>query len=220
MQYKLTQREKMLLFGLAIFSFLSVGYMYLISPALNKRLTLQDALLTEQDKKFSMEQSIQQLPQLKEQQEQARQRAIEAGKLFYQPLNTNQATELVTALTDLHGLVATDMSISGLSVKDLSSGELSEITTYGYTWGNQIQAAQQAEGNTSDDQTTPNTTGGDTAQVLSCLVSMTCTGEEAALQDFFTDLADRVPVRLMTFDSSQMGNWSITLELYMLDAIQ
>ena len=49
---------------------------------------------------------------------------------------------------------------------------------------------------------------------------MTCTGEEAALQDFFTDLADRVPVRLMTFDSSQMGNWSITLELYMLDAIQ
>ena len=160
MQYKLTQREKMLLFGLAIFAVLAVGYMYLISPALNKRLTLQDALLTEQDKKFSMEQSIQQLPQLKEQQEQARQRAIEAGKLFYQPLNTNQATELVTALTDLHGLVATDMSISGLSVKDLSSGELSEITTYGYTWGNQIQAAQQAEGNTSDAQTTPNTTGG------------------------------------------------------------
>ncbi|MBU3805619.1 MAG: type II secretion system protein M [Candidatus Fournierella pullistercoris] len=218
MQYQLSQREKYMLFFLAVFAIIMVGYLGLIQPALERRLELTTTLQEELDVKAQMESNIQQLPALEQEREQARVQATSAGAVFYEPLNSNRANELVVSLLDVHLLTPTSMTVSPMTVKDLSSGDVLEISPLGYNWISQIQAAQTASGiqtGTDGEQSSQQAT----AQVLSTTITMTCQGEFSNFLAFFDDVAKRVPARVTLF-SNQEDKYTVALELYMLDPVQ
>lgn len=221
MNYQLTQREKILLFALSIFAILVGGLMLLIQPALDHKLELQEELDVQQTLQMEMQLNIAQLPQLQKDQQTAKETARQTGKAFYEPLSTNMVGDLITSFLDAYSLSATSMSVSEIRVKDLANGQFSAPQENGYTWGNQIKAAQAGEnGSNANSSSGTNNNTSATAQVLYSSIGLTCVGDRTNFEHFISDIASRLPVQFIQLDVSQTGNFQITLELYMLDEVQ
>lgn len=221
MNYQLTQREKILLFALSIFAILVGGLMLLIQPALDHKLELQQKLDEQQTLQMEMQSNIAQLPQLQKDQKTAKETARKTGKAFYEPLSTNMVGDLITSFLDAYSLSATSMSVSDIRVKDLANGQFTTPQENGYTWGNQLKAAQAGEnGSSANSSSNTSNSTSTTAQVLYSAVTLTCVGERTNFEQFISDIASRLPVQFIQLDVSQTGDFQITLELYMLDEVQ
>lgn len=220
MNYQLTQREKILIFILSIFAILVGGLMLLIQPALDHKLELQQELDEQLTLQLEMQSNIAQLPQLQKDQQTAKETTRETGKAFYKPLSTNMVADLISGFLDSYNLSATSMSVSDIRVKDLANGQFSLPQENGYTWGNQIKAAQAGETGSGSGTSSGNNATATTAQVLYSSITLTCVGERSNFEQFISSIADRLPVQFIQVDVSQTGDFQVTLELYMLDEVQ
>lgn len=220
MNYQLTQREKILIFVLSIFAVLVGGLMLLIQPALDHKLELQQELDEQLTLQMEMQSNIAQLPQLQKDQQTAKETTRQTGKAFYEPMSTNMVADLISGFLDSYNLSATAMSVSDIRVKDLANGQFSLPQENGYTWGNQIKAAQAGETGSGSGTSSGDSTTATTAQVLYSSITLTCVGERNNFEQFISNIADRLPVQFIQVDVSQTGDFQVTLELYMLDEVQ
>ena len=220
MNYQLTQREKILIFVLSIFAVLVGGLMLLIQPALDDKLELQQELDEQLTLQMEMQSNIAQLPQLQKDQQTAKETTRQTGKAFYEPMSTNMVADLISGFLDSYNLSATAMSVSDIRVKDLANGQFSLPQENGYTWGNQIKAAQAGETGSGSGTSSGDSTTATTAQVLYSSITLTCVGERSNFEQFISNIADRLPVQFIQVDVSQTGDFQVTLELYMLDEVQ
>jgi hypothetical protein len=220
MNYQLTQREKILIFVLSIFAVLVGGLMLLIQPALDHKLELQQELDEQLTLQMEMQSNIAQLPQLQKDQQTAKETTRQTGKAFYEPMSTNMVADLISGFLDSYNLSATAMSVSDIRVKDLANGQFSLPQENGYTWGNQIKAAQAGETGSGSGTSSGDSTTATTAQVLYSSITLTCVGERSNFEQFISNIADRLPVQFIQVDVSQTGDFQVTLELYMLDEVQ
>lgn len=220
MNYQLTQREKILIFVLSIFAVLVGGLMLLIQPALDHKLELQQELDEQLTLQMEMQSNIAQLPQLQKDQQTAKETTRQTGKAFYEPMSTNMVAYLISGFLDSYNLSATAMSVSDIRVKDLANGQFSLPQENGYTWGNQIKAAQAGETGSGSGTSSGDSTTATTAQVLYSSITLTCVGERNNFEQFISNIADRLPVQFIQVDVSQTGDFQVTLELYMLDEVQ
>ena len=220
MNYQLTQREKILIFVLSIFAVLVGGLMLLIQPALDHKLELQQELDEQLTLQMEMQSNIAQLPQLQKDQQTAKETTRQTGKAFYEPMSTNMVADLISGFLDSYNLSATAMSVSDIRVKDLANGQFSLPQENGYTWGNQIKAAQAGETGSGSGTSSGDSTTATTAQVLYSSITLTCVGERSNFEQFISNIADRFPVQFIQVDVSQTGDFQVTLELYMLDEVQ
>lgn len=220
MNYQLTQREKILIFVLSIFAVLVGGLMLLIQPALDHKLELQQELDEQLTLQMEMQSNIAQLPQLQKDQQTAKETTRQTGKAFYEPMSTNMVADLISGFLDSYNLSATAMSVSDIRVKDLANGQFSLPQENGYTWGNQIKAAQAGETGSGSGTSSGDSTTATTAQVLYSSITLTCVGERSNFEQFISNIAERLPVQFIQVDVSQTGDFQVTLELYMLDEVQ
>ncbi|WP_418665811.1 type II secretion system protein GspM [Allofournierella sp.] len=216
--YQFSKREKVLLFALALVGVLAGGFLLLLNPALERRLVLQGQLSQEQLIQATMQAELASAPAAEAQRAQAKAAAAEAGKAFYQPMSNTQLSDLAAGLLDVHGLTGLSMTVSGLTVQDLAGIQPPLEEGESYAWNEFLKSAQS--GGAAPEGEAPAADAAATAQVLCNTVTITARGPAEGLRGLLTDLSQRMPVRLQSFATGENDQFTLTLNIYMLDAVE
>lgn len=219
--YQFSKREKILLFVLWIVVILVLGFMFLISPALEDKLVLQEQLSQEQLTQLTMQTDIAGAAAAAQQKEQARAEAAAIGSTFYEPMSNTQLSNLAAGFFDVHGLTGVSMSVSGMTVEDLAGIQPTLASGDSYAWNEFLQSAQSgAAADEGDDTQTGAQAAPATAQVLCNTVTITGQGDPAGLRSLLTDLGQRMPVRVQSFKTGEDGRFDLVISFYMLDPVE
>ncbi len=99
----LTKREKKSIYFLICFLIAAIGLLAFIFPTYNQYHETELALINEQSAKERMDIDIALLPDLKQTLPELQRQVRMAAGYFYQPMTTDEADQLVTALLTKHG---------------------------------------------------------------------------------------------------------------------
>lgn len=131
--YRLSKREKILIF-IMLFLLVIVGMAgALLMPALNRRLEYQEAIAAGQMEKAVMEAAFQRRGELENQVADRREKVKEAAAVFYGPMSTEETGRTLVTMMDLHGLTARSMTVTAPAPKNLAlTVEEDAVYTYSY----------------------------------------------------------------------------------------
>lgn len=213
--YKLSTREKVLLYILLLVAILVGGLLLLVQPMMSENLALQDQLSAAYLRQFAMQEAILDAENAVTQRDAAYSEAAAMGRLFYKPMSNTETMALLYGILDNYEITGVNMSLSEVTVKDLSGLTTTAASLDEYAWYqlmfDEIQPAAADENPLAARQPT--------AQVLSNTVSLTGQGTTEDLHRLLSDLAGRPCIRVESFAFAVDNNFSLTVSVFMLDQV-
>lgn len=201
---KLSSREKVLIYILAILLILCFGWLIVLQPQLTKNSTLKS-------EKDAYELQLSELQNTGTTQEtvdivKLNQQVKELSDLLYNKMTKEDIDKLVTELATNHRIVPKTLSMSEITQTDLASST--------------SDSTSESTDTTSNDSSKDTKKEATSANVYACVVQQTCTGTQAQLEKLLDDVKamNGIYVTSVSYENGT-GNLdlSITYTIYMIE---